>query len=311
MYETMFLDDNFCWTFSTLKPNDDITNLESLYCILKYEMYKRFADPDVYKLDNNKYYNLCGFITKKNLDVNELKKLAIEEQPCKLMLIGNCFEQASDYLVLYRVFEMLLTQKENKDLIILCLKFSNNEQKQQWNANFNRLKLSTYEKELGDLNVTIINEITASVKDQSTHQGFSYSQQHNNTNTSYNKYQSKKILQKTKPISFRYSLFSAMCVYDTWNDFDNEAFSFIFKLLKTYVTKIRWKVIIKNFNKKITLYLCSSIKSVDTNEKDKGNQKNNVILFFGYCYNESAKIVYQNDDQYIDENLASRKKLND
>ncbi|KAM0684228.1 hypothetical protein COBT_004034, partial [Conglomerata obtusa] len=75
------------------------------------------------------------------------------------------------------------------DLIILCLKFNNNEQKQQWNANFNRLKLFTNEKKFGDLNVRIINEITASVKDQSTHQGFSYSQQHNNTNTSYTKYQ--------------------------------------------------------------------------------------------------------------------------
>ncbi|KAM0685589.1 hypothetical protein COBT_003199, partial [Conglomerata obtusa] len=37
MYETIFLDYDSSWTFSTLKPNDDITNLENLYCILKYD----------------------------------------------------------------------------------------------------------------------------------------------------------------------------------------------------------------------------------------------------------------------------------
>ncbi|KAM0687037.1 hypothetical protein COBT_001731 [Conglomerata obtusa] len=93
MYRMMHPNYDSGWTFSTLKSDDYIIDLESIHCILKYEIYKRFANPDVYKLDNNKYHDLCGTITKNDLDINELEKLAIEKQPCKLMIIRNCFNK--------------------------------------------------------------------------------------------------------------------------------------------------------------------------------------------------------------------------
>ncbi|KAM0685326.1 hypothetical protein COBT_003465 [Conglomerata obtusa] len=101
-----------------------------------------------------------------------------------------------------------------------------------------------------------------------------------------------------------------MCVYDTWNDFDNEALSSIFKLPKTYVTKIRCKLIIKNCNKKNLDTYVYPLNQLIQIKKTKGIKKT-MSYFFGYCYNKSAKIVYQNVSRYIDGNISSRKKLND
>ncbi|KAM0684962.1 hypothetical protein COBT_003829 [Conglomerata obtusa] len=117
------------WILSTLKQKCVITNLENLYILTKCIICKQFADVHEGKVNDDKSWDYCE--TQKYENVDAFKQLlnASNDVPFELKVIGNCFEHELDYLVMLRDVKYALAEVLDIDILLICLKFTNDEQK--------------------------------------------------------------------------------------------------------------------------------------------------------------------------------------
>ncbi|KAM0685001.1 hypothetical protein COBT_003790, partial [Conglomerata obtusa] len=283
------------WILSTLKQECVSTDLGNLYILTKYIISKQFADVHEGKINDDKCWDYCE--TQKYENVDAFKQLlnASNYVPFKLKVIGNCFEHHLDYLVMLRDVKYALAESLDIDILLICLKFTNDEQKKQWDDKFKHMGASTFEYYWGTINITVVNKMIGT--DVFNLEGNEYPVTGFLLNST-SRYDSKqedyryknKWLKKTKNMSIRQSLFTTMHLYDEWDNYEFTSDCSVLKLFQIDENSIRWKVIFENFYDKIIIYLSSQISLFDlgTNECERGIK--NTTLFFGYRYKNSDTV---------------------
>ncbi|KAM0685104.1 hypothetical protein COBT_003687, partial [Conglomerata obtusa] len=267
-YRKMNLEFDENWILSTLKQECVGTDLGNLYILTKYIISKQFPDVHEAKINDDKCWDYCE--TQKYENVDAFKQLlnASKNVPFKLKVIGNCFEHHLDYSVMLRDVKYALAESLDIDILLICLKFTNDEQKKQWDLKLKDMGASTFEYDYGTINITVVNKMIGT--DVFNLKGEKYPvtgfllNHRSRCDSNHEDYRyENKWIKKTKNMSIRQSLFTTMYLYDEWDNDEFTSDCSVLKLFHIDKYSIRWKVIFENFYDKIIIYLSSQINLVD------------------------------------------------
>lgn len=321
LYKTMHQDYDKNWTLSTLKHGNIVGVLESLYILVKYTINKRFSNSYEYMSNDDKCWDLCYTEIEEKLNVEKIAKLAIEKQPCKLMIIGNCFEQASDYFVMLRDIKLLCNQIYNADLILICLKFENNAQKTCWIDAFKNLELfKMKQSEFPNCSIYLINDrirtntyyFDATKRLKKIDFDSIYRIPPDTMEYNELQYNREKMLELDL-VYASHSLFASIYLFNTWECNDFQSYFPTLRFPRGKETLISWKIIIENFYEKIIILISLHTSKIENNIILATKEESFwVDLFIGYCYNNSGIVILNKGYTLEYENLDEQnKRIND
>ncbi|KAM0685281.1 hypothetical protein COBT_003509, partial [Conglomerata obtusa] len=158
-YRKMNLEFDENWILSTLNQECVSTNLESLYILTKYIISKQFLYAHEGKINDNKCWDYCETQKYKDLDACKQFLNASKNVPFKLKVIGNCFEHQLDYLVMLRDVKYALAEGLDIDILLICLKFTDDEQKKQWDEKFKHMGAFTFKHTRSGISITVVNKM--------------------------------------------------------------------------------------------------------------------------------------------------------
>ncbi|KAM0687509.1 hypothetical protein COBT_001246 [Conglomerata obtusa] len=318
LYKKMHQDYDKNWSLSTLKHGNIIEVLDSLYILVKYTINKRSSNSHEYKSNDDKCWDLCYTEIEKNLNVKKIAILAIEKQPCKLMIIGNCFEQASDYFVMLRDMKLLCTQIEDADLILICLKFENNAEKTSWIDAFKDLQVFKMKKrEFPNCPIYLINDRIKTdaydsnelwylifIKSKSMYETCPDTVEYNELQYNYRKL--------PYPAYASHSLFAPLYLYNTWKYNDYQFFFPTIRFPHGKDPLISWKITFENFYEKMDILMSFHTSKIENNIILATKESCWVDFFIGYCYNNSGIVIFNMGYTLEYENLEEQnKRIND